>query len=269
MKKIIVIAVAMVSLGLVFGAETTDNLQNRAVKIPTKGDFHIYVLMGQSNMSGRGEIKPVDKVGNPRILMLDKDDKWQIAVDPLHFDRPHAAVGLGMSFAGEMLKDEKTGLSIGLVPCAVGGSPLKKWEKGGDLYVQALDRIEKARKIGTLKGVLWHQGETDSVKLEWAKSYQRRLEKMIGDFRDALGQRELVFVVGTLGDYFKGHKKFVYTELVNHALVKIAEDVNDVGCVYSTGLTDNDGVHFDRPSQIELGRRYARKMREILNAKKN
>ena len=268
MKKNIVIAAAMVLLGLVFGAKAADNLQNRVVKIPPRWDFHIYILMGQSNMSGRGEIKPEDKVGNPRILMLDKDDKWQIAVEPLHFDMPKAAVGPGMSFAREMLKDEKPGVSIGLVPCAVGGSPLKKWEKGGSLYIQALDRIEKARKKGTLKGVLWHQGETDAASLQLAKSYQRRLAKMIGDFRDALGQKELIFVVGTLADYFIGDKTFVYTELVNHALVKVAEDVNDVGCVYSSGLTDNDGVHFDRSSQIELGRRYARQMRKMLNAKK-
>ena len=257
----------MVFCGLVMAA-SEDEIRKQQVNIPEKADFHLYLLMGQSNMSGRGRIEQADKLGNKRILMLTSENLWHIAVDPLHFDKPSAAVGPGVSFAREMLKNEKPGRCIGLVPCAVGGSPLKKWEKGGALYVQALDRIEKARKIGTLKGVLWHQGETDSVRLEWAKSYQQRLAKMIGDFRDALGQRELVFVVGTLGDYLKGHKKFVYTELVNHALVKVAEDVNDVGCVYSAGLTDNDGVHFDRPSQIELGRRYARKMREILNAKK-
>ena len=257
----------MVFCGMVMAAAAGE-IRKQQVNIPEKADFHLYLLMGQSNMSGRGRIEQVDKLGNKQILMLTSENLWHIAVDPLHWDRLNCGVGPGISFAREMLKSEKSNVTIGLIPCALGGSPLSKWEKKGVLYELALEKARIARKIGTLKGVLWHQGETDSVRLEWAKSYQRRLAKMIGDFRDALGQRELVFVVGTLGDYLKGHKKFVYTELVNHALVKVAEDVNDVGCVYSAGLTDNDRVHFDRPSQIELGRRYAMQMREILNAKK-
>ena len=72
-------------------------------ELPAKENFHLYLLVGQSNMAGRGKVTEQDKETHPRVLVFNKQGKWAPAVDPLHFDKPGiAGVGLGKSFAVEM-----------------------------------------------------------------------------------------------------------------------------------------------------------------------
>ena len=93
--------------------------------------MQIYLLMGQSNMAGRGEITEGYKSeGNPRVFMLDKSRNWVAAKHPLHFDKAIAGVGPGLAFALRMAARD-TGIRIGLVPCAVGGSSIDSWVPGG------------------------------------------------------------------------------------------------------------------------------------------
>ena len=66
-------------------------------KVP-KNQFHLYLLVGQSNMAGRGKVEAQDKKEHPRLLSLTKQNKWAPAVDPLHFDKPFAGTGLGRTF---------------------------------------------------------------------------------------------------------------------------------------------------------------------------
>ncbi|MCA9195537.1 MAG: hypothetical protein KDB03_27385, partial [Planctomycetales bacterium] len=71
-------------------AQTSDAPQN----------LHLFLLIGQSNMAGRGTIEDVDRQVNSRVLMLDQNLDWVPAVDPLHFDKPTiVGVGLGRTFA--------------------------------------------------------------------------------------------------------------------------------------------------------------------------
>ena len=60
------------------------------IKLPVKEKFHLFLLVGQSNMAGRGVVDAQDKTPDPRILMLNKAGEWASAVDPLHFDKPAA-----------------------------------------------------------------------------------------------------------------------------------------------------------------------------------
>lgn len=89
-------------------------------------NFHLYLLVGQSNMAGRGKIDSLSTPNNPRILMLSDDNKWIIAKDPLHFDKPKVVgVGPGLAFAQKMLSFQKNdNVKIGLIPCAVGGTTI-------------------------------------------------------------------------------------------------------------------------------------------------
>ena len=100
------------------------------VKLPNKKDFQIFLLIGQSNMAGRGKpLEEQDKTPHPRVLLFNKEEVWIPAVDPLHFDKPPVVgVGLGLTFAKTVADaQEKT---IGLVPAAVGGSAISEWAKG-------------------------------------------------------------------------------------------------------------------------------------------
>ncbi len=168
----------------------------------------LYILMGQSNVAGRGPLIPQDSViQNTKVLMLTADLKWLPAKNPLHFDKPGVvAVGPGLSFGLAMQKANPNKV-IGLVPTAVGGTSIDSWRPGGYYkntnkypWDDAEKRIVETMKYGTVKGVIWHQGESDSG-VSKAAVYLPKLEALIKRVRTLVGNDELPFVVGQLGRY--------------------------------------------------------------------
>ena len=233
-----------------------------AKRLSERKGFDLYLLIGQSNMSGRGKIKTIDRKMHPRVLTLDKDNRWVAAVDPLHFDKVSAAVGPGLTFGKAMAALDPT-VVIGLVPCAVGGTPMVRWQKGADLYEAAVERARIALADGVFAGALWHQGERDSQFPADAKLYGRRLAKMVRDLRRDLSTPELAVVVAELGR-FLDKKHFVKLRTINDALKRLPERVKHTAWVDSAGLEDRgDGVHLNTESQRELGRRYAEAMARL------
>jgi hypothetical protein len=171
-----------------------------------------------------------------------------------------------MSF-GRTLADADPTVTIGLIPCAVGGTPLSRWEKGADLYEAALARARLAMKDGNLRGILWHQGEADSGQEATAQSYAARLARMIGDLRTDLGAGEVPFVAGELGDFLAPVTKEgtpSFWPVVNAQLATLPTLVSRAAVVDSAGLQPkSDAVHFDTPSLREFGLRYARAMQHL------
>src|SRR5205823_9265870 len=107
--------------------------------------------------------------------------------DPVHFDKPDiAGVGIGRSFAKALLQAAPS-VSIGLIPAAFGGTSLDEWKPEGKLYADAVRRAREAMKSGRLRGILWHQGESDTDKEEGARSYRERFAVMIQQLRADLG----------------------------------------------------------------------------------
>jgi hypothetical protein len=242
-----------------------------ASKLPPKEKFHLYLLIGQSNMAGRGVLDKEHLVPNDRLLKFSKENTWVPATEPLHTDKPSiAGAGIGMSFAREMA-DLDPQITVGVIPCAVGGTPLKRWQKGGDLYEQALVRAKLAMQNGTLKGILWHQGEADSGSEDTARSYGKRLAQMISDLRADLGAGEVPFVAGKLGEYLARESKDGKPSLwpvVNEQLAALPTQAPRVGIAESNGLVHKgDGVHFDTPSLREFGKRYAAAMKKLQSQK--
>ena len=157
---------------------------------PSKEKFHLFLLVGQSNMAGRGKVEDQDKKPHPRVLMFNKEQQWVPAVDPIHFDKTSAGVGLGKTF-GMTLAEANPDITIGLIPCAVGGSPIDSWKPG--VFYKAANahpwddfqkRAKAALPAGTLKGILWHQGESDANqqlpdRTLSGENYRRYLELLI------------------------------------------------------------------------------------------
>lgn len=229
------------------------------VKLPAKEKLHLYLLIGQSNMAGRGVIEEVDKQVHPRVIKFTKEETWAPGLDPLHFDKPMiAGVGLGSAFARAMADADET-VVIGVVPCAVGGTPLSRWQKGGDLYKQAVARTKAAMKDGTLKGILWHQGEADSGSEATAKTYGERLSGMVRDLRAELGAGDVPFVAGKLGEFLKSN-----SQLVNEQIDTLPTQVPNAAVASSKDLNaKSDRIHFDSPSLREFGKRYAAAMQKL------
>ena len=224
-------------------------------------NFHLYLLVGQSNMAGRGKIALEDKVAVPRVLMLNKGNEWVSAVDPIHFDKTIAGVSLGRTFGIEMAKSNKD-VKIGLIPCAVGGTPIRRWQQHGDLYKVALKRAKLAQKDGVIKGILWHQGEGDSGKEETAKIYEAQLHAMVTAWRKDLAGENIPVVVGELGQFFKRAK---FKGTVDAALKALPSKVKHAAWVSAEGLEHKgDVVHFNAAGYREFGKRYAEKMQALV-----
>jgi hypothetical protein len=219
----------------------------------------VFLLLGQSNMAGRGKPADVPPMDHPRVDMF-REGRWIPAKEPLHNDKPSiAGVGLAMSFA-VALADTAPDRRIGLVPAAVGGTPLCRWLPGADLYTHAVTCAREAlRACGKMRGILWHQGEGDTVNDHAAATYGDRLAGMILRLRSDLAVPDAPFIAGELGSFLAWHEpcreRF---RIVNAGLHALRDHLPAYACASAAGLTDNgDRLHFDAPSLRTFGRRYA------------
>ncbi|BCS35513.1 acetylxylan esterase [Luteitalea sp. TBR-22] len=229
---------------------------------PAREAFHLFLLAGQSNMAGRGKVEASDTVPSPGILMFDRGRTWVPAVDPMHFDKPVAGVGLGRPFALRVL-EANPGVTIGLIPTAVGGTRIDLWQPGAfddatksHPWDDAIARATAALPSGTLKAILWHQGESDATP-ELAPAYEAKLHALIARFRTTLRAPEVPFIVGQLGQYpdvpWDDARR-----IVDAAHRSLPARVAHTAFVASDGLVHGgDRIHFDRASLQELGKRYA------------
>ncbi len=224
--------------------------------------LQLFLLIGQSNMAGRGVPEADDQQPPPRVWMLTKALSWVPARDPMHFDKPAViGVGPGLAFA-KRLAEAYPDMNIGLVPCAVGGSGIDVWQPGAYYdpthsypYDDALRRARKALENGQLAGFLWHQGESDSEPGK-ADVYDQKLTELVQRFRKDLNAPNVPFVAGTLGDFVVNRNPNART--VNEALQRATQHIPNSYCVVSAGLTDKgDSTHFDTRSARTLGRLYA------------
>ncbi len=230
--------------------------------LPAKDKFYLFLLVGQSNMAGRGVVEEQDKVVNPRVLMLNKEGQWLPAVDPLHFDKPAAGVGLGKTF-GQIIAEANPGVTIGLIPCAVGGSPIDSWKPGvfypptkSHPWDDMVKRVELALPAGTLKGILWHQGESDSTA-ELAPAYAAKQSDLVKRLRELVKAPEVPFIAGQMG-VFEGVPWSPDKKVVDQAQRDLPKQVAHTAFVTAEGLHHKgDKVHFDAAAYRELGKRYA------------
>lgn len=265
--------------GLVLLKLSDGDVASRPIEIPAppvapeksfdeRRDFHLYLLVGQSNMAGRGRIESQDLSIHPRVLCLDAAGRWVVALDPLHTDKPSiAGVGLGTTF-GKVMAEARPGVVIGLIPCAVGGTTVSQWQKGappvepwGKLYDNAIERARLAQRDGLLKGILWHQGEGDSSHGNIA-AYQERLSRLVADFRADLDAPEVPFVAGMLGVW--NPERHGGRQAFNENLAGLPDWFPRAAVVDAEGLDHGgDGTHFGSAALREFGRRYAQAMREF------
>lgn len=257
-------------IGILVSLPNTVRAEEEA-KLPPREKFHLYVLAGQSNMAGRGRVEEQDRKPHPRLLALNQEGKWVSAVDPLHFDKPKVVgVGLGKTF-GQIMADADANVTIGLIPCAVGGSSIDAWKPGGfhkqpptHPWDDCVKRLEQVADQGVWKGVLWHQGEADGSATRGA-AYETKLHAVVARFREVLKQPNLPVVVGELGHFQEKHESDG-RKMVNLALKTLPTKVPNTAFVSSEGLTDKgDGTHFDAASYRELGKRYAAAYQEIIS----
>lgn len=229
--------------------------------------YDLYLLIGQSNMAGRGKVDEESKKTHPRVFALNKEGQWVPAVDPLHFDKPGAGVGPGLAF-GKAMADARPEAKIGLIPCAVGGSSINVWKPGAHdaatkthPYDDMLARMKIALKDGTLKGIVWHQGESDRSG-EGAKHYAANLTELVARLRSEFNLADVPFVAGEIG--LLNEKNKDVTVQFNEILHGLSKTIPNYAVASAAGLKDKgDNLHFDSASAREMGKRCAETMGKL------
>lgn len=230
--------------------------------------INAFLMMGQSNMSGRGALDELPPLESRHVLAF-RDGEWEVAVEPVVRDRPFSGEGMGTSFGTTL--HALTGADIGLIPCSLGGSPLDMWLPGQELYETALQSAISAMQSGArIAGVLWHQGEADSEHACGAHSYMQRFEPMLERLRAQLydaardmGAPERVMqplpaIVGELGAYLDDFPTSRFHEVINAQLHALAARDERCECVVTSDLEHKgDTLHFSARSQRMMGVRYA------------
>ncbi len=250
------------------GAETGGANETGASGTGMDSTFHVFLLLGQSNMAGYPKAQPADRVEDPRVRVLGFDacaatgrqlDAWDIAAPPLH-ECWNDGLGPGDYFAKTLLGIIPEGDTIGLVPSAISGERIEAFLKvGGTRYDRLVQRARLAQDAGgSIEGILFHQGESNSGDASWPG----KVNSLVTDLRTDLGLGNVPFLAGEL--LYTGGTAG-HNTLVNQlpAIVSNAYVISANGLVVDPADAQWN-LHFGRDSQVELGKRYARQMVEAL-----
>lgn len=216
--------------------------------------IHSFLLIGQSNMAGRGKLAEAVPVDTRRIFIL-RNGRFQKMFRPINPDRRDSGVSLAESFAEAYAGRYDT--DVGLICCADGNSSLAMWQPGGVLFENAVFQAKQAMLASELKGILWHQGEADCAP-ERAAVYDRLFQPILAALRKEFG--DLPVLLGGLGDFLKDcplDDRLKNYPLVNEGLRRIAAEHPMTGFVPAEGLGANpDSLHFNAASLHVFGLRY-------------
>jgi hypothetical protein len=233
-----------------------------------KSSFHVFLLLGQSNMAGYPKALPEDRTEEPRIKVLGYDscsatgrqpDKWATAVPPLH-ECWNGAIGPGDYFAKTLLAALPAGDTIGLVPCAISGEKIETFMKTtGTKYDWIVSRAKLAQQAGgAIEGILFHQGESNNGESTWPG----KVKTLVTDLKTDLGLSDIPFLAGELlyTGSCAGHNT-----LINQlpGVVPNSYVISANGLLVDPADTQWN-LHFGHEAQVTLGKRYAAKMIEVL-----
>ena len=219
--------------------------------------MHAFLLIGQSNMAGRGFLEEAIPVDTQRIYIL-RNGRWQKMFRPINPDRGHSGSNLAERFAECYAKAHD--VDVGLICCADGGTTLEQWMPGGSLYDHALMNAKLAQRTSVIAGILWHQGESDCLD-GLHQVYKDKLLQMLAALRRDLALPEVPILLGGLGDFLNDRTDSVLqlynAPLVNEALQAAAAEAEHAAFVPATGLGSNpDLLHFSAGALYEFGQRY-------------
>lgn len=226
----------------------------------TANEITSFLMIGQSNMAGRGHFGEVEPIDNALCYML-RMGRWQKMSEPINPDRDvfcsefHSGIGLCASFADRYAKHFHQ--KIGLIPCADGGTTILQWQPGEVLFDHAVLMAKLAMRTSHFGGILWHQGESDCNE-ESFRFYKERAICTISAIRKALKAESLPFVFGELSEDISSNWNCGdYPKRMNLIFREIQKELPHCALVSSKGLMlQSDGIHFDSPSLREMGNRY-------------
>jgi sialate O-acetylesterase len=244
----------------------------------------LWMLAGQSNMEGVGDLVDVEPP-HEMVHSFDMADHWIVAEEPLHtlvsaVDPVHQEIrklperlsgeklrqfmsarkkgaGLGLPFAVVMVK--RTGVPVGLIPSAHGGTSMDQWDpalksRGGhSLYGGMVRRFQATGS--KVAGVLWYQGESDANPKS-AAMFQEKFERFVRMVREDFGQPDLPFYYVQIGRHANAVNLNEWN-IVQEMQRKAESTIPRSGMAASIDFSLDDQIHVSTADQKRLGRRLA------------
>ena len=251
-------------------------------------NFYIFLCFGQSNMEGaaRPEAEDLKSPGQRFLLMPAVDDaqrgrtmgKWCEAAAPLC--RPNTGLTPADWFGRTLIETLPENIRVGVIHVAIGGIRIEGfmpdqiteyvktapgWMKGmleaygNNPYERLVTLAKRAQQDGVIKGVLMHQGESNTGDPEWAQKVQSVYDHLLGDLQ--LKPEEVPLLAGEVVQA-NGEGQCV---AMNKQIDELPKTLHTAHVVSSTGCSNGpDKLHFDAAGYRELGRRYGEKMLELM-----
>ena len=252
-------------------------------------DFHIYLCFGQSNMEGNARIEQQDLEGvSDRFMMMATVDdqergrekgKWYTAVPPLC--RPNTGLTPADYFGRTLVETLPENVRVGVINVAIGGCHIETflpdsiagyvekrapgWMKGmlaaydNDPYARLVEMAKLAQKDGVIKGVLVHQGESNTGDPRWPSQLKKVYDNLMNDL--GLQGQVVPLLVGEVVNSDRGGVCASH----NDVIARVPSVIPQAHVISSSGCTNAfDLLHFDAAGYRELGKRYANKMLQLL-----
>lgn len=254
-------------------------------------NFYIFICIGQSNMEGNARIQPQDTVNiDPRFKVLStlncpdlKREKgnWYTAVPPLC--RCHTGLTPADYFGRTLLAKLPQKAKVGIINVAIGGCKIELFDRDnylsyvatapdwlknmvkdydGNPYGRLVEMAEIAQKSGVIKGILLHQGESNTGDKEWPKKVKLVYDNLMRDLK--LNPKKVPLLAGELVNTDQNGA----CASMNSIIATLPQVIPNSYVVPSAGCEGvADHLHFSAAGYRELGRRYGVQMLKVLGYK--
>jgi hypothetical protein len=254
-------------------------------------NFFVFLCFGQSNMEGYPGIEEQDKTGvDERFKVLATVNfpsqgrtkgNWYTAVPPLC--RPGTGLCPADFFGRTLVSNLPPNIKVGVINVAIGGCKIELFDKenysnyvataapwmintikayDGNPYAHLVEMGKLAQKDGVIKGILLHQGESNTNDKEWPNKVKAVYENLIKDLN--LKAEEVPLLAG---EVVNADQKGVCAGM-NNLIAKLPQTLTNSYVVSSKGcLSRGDHLHFSPAGYREFGSRYAEVMLPLLGYK--
>ena len=250
-------------------------------------NFYVFLCFGQSNMEGFPGVEAQDKTGvDERFQLLAAVDfpqmdrtkgNWYTAVPPLC--RPGTGLCPADFFGRTLVANLPKDIRVGVVHVAVAGCKIELFEKDtyqsyaetaaswmtniikqydGNPYQYLVDMGKLAQKDGVIKGILLHQGESNTGDKEWPNKVKGIYDNLIKDLN--LKAEEVPLLAGEVVNADQRGQ----CASMNEIIATLPEVLPNSYVISSAGCTSRERLHFTAAGYRELGKRYGEKMLSLL-----
>jgi hypothetical protein len=253
-------------------------------------NFYIFLCFGQSNMEGNARAEKQDSTVDERFQVLETVNcenlgrtkgNWYPAIPPLA--RCRTGLTPADYFGRTMVANLPEKVRIGVINVSVAGCKIELFDKdgyqtyaataaawmtniikeyGGNPYAHLMEMAKLAQKKGVIKGILLHQGESNTKDSLWPQKVKVIYNNMLKDLK--LKAKNVPLLAGELVNEAQGG----VCASMNKIIGTLPQVVRTAHVISSAGCTDSrDNLHFNAEGYRKLGRRYAVTMLSLLGYK--